>query len=636
MGISLSEESKIKALTEKLIKASDGYYNNTPIMTDAEFDTLMHRLEKLEAKNPELVNPNSPSKKVGADHQKGFATIKHKYPMKSMRDVFTIEDVEEFAKKQECKIVVEPKIDGLSLQLTYLNGILKTAATRGDGTQGDDVTENARNIKSIPKTIGIQGELIVRGEVYISKKDFKLLSYQGFSNARNAASGTLKTKDPRVVKERKLRFMAFQFENALDYKIKNHAESLEFLKGLKFKTVPIFESTNPVQSVLQIGEQRDGFSYNIDGAAIKVDDILKEQELGETDKYPRWMIAFKYPAEIMTTELGYVDYQMGRTGVITPVAMFNPVMLCGTTVSKATLNNKEFINILDLHIGDELSVSKAGDIIPQILGAKRGKRDLGKVEFPDECPYCKKPLTKMGAKYFCTNDMCTEKRKKILTYFVSKSGLDIKGYGATIVSKLVDAGYVWEVSDLLAVTREQLLTLDNVAEKKADEILQGIENARHQKLNKVICALGIEGVGSVVAKRLSESLRTIDELLDVNFNTLRSTSNVGDSVANKIVEFLEQEKNQKLIRFLKEFLIFDEPLKTSEVFAGKQFCITGSFDKNRKEIAELIEQNGGNVSGSVSGKCDYLVTGEKAGSKLKKAQKLGVEVVDLKWIETKI
>lgn len=632
----MDKRIKINTLYNKIAQANDAYYNGTQIMTDAEFDSMMRELRKLEQKYPNLRLQESPTETIGKDHAGGFDVVRHEYPMRSMQDVFTFDEVINFIGKHQAKFVTEPKIDGLSLQLTYQSGTLILAATRGNGFEGDNVTENAMRILDVPHQIPLKQKVIVRGEVYISKEDFSQLNEENhFANARNAAAGSLKSKDPAVVAQRKLRFLAFQFENAEDFGIDAHSTSLVRLSQMGFNVVPVLHMET-IDAVMLIGKQREEYPYGIDGAAIKIDDLAIQKKLGTSEKYPRWMIAFKYPAEVVDTTLRGVKYQIGRTGVITPVAIFDPVSVCDTMVEKATLHNENFMSLLDMHEHDIISVSKAGDIIPQVVGITPAKDRGSKFLFPQNCPFCGSRLVRRETKWICDNNNCTERRKRQLIYLVSKSGLNIKGYGEAIISQLVDRGHVWEMSDVLTVTKDTLLTLDGVGDGKATNIINAIRAAKKQPLDRVICALGIDGVGPVVAKRLSESLQTLDSFSSVTLPMLHEIDNVGDCVANNIHLFLQDKQKQEFLGFLKDFLVIDKNVMSSDKLAGKRFAITGSFAIPRKDIVSLIENSGGVVSGSVSKKCDYLVTGTNAGSKLAKAEELGIVIVSLEWLQEQL
>lgn len=627
---------KIDTLYNKIHEANDSYYNGTQIMTDEEFDSMMRELRKLEQQHPEIRSENSPTQTIGSDHARGFDVVRHEYPMRSMQDIFTFDELLNFVDKHKEKFVTEPKIDGLSLQLTYQSGKLLLAATRGNGIIGDNVTENAKRILDIPHQIPVKQKVVVRGEVYISKKDFEQLNENNqFANARNAAVGSLKSKDPEVVAQRKLRFLAFQFENAEEFGIYTHSESLKMLSQIGITVVPVLYE-DVINAVMSIGEYRDRYPYCIDGAAIKIDDLKIQRQLGSSAKYPRWMVAFKYPAEVVNTTIRNVKYQIGRTGVITPVAIFDPISICDTTVERATLHNENFMSLLDMHEHDTISVSKAGDIIPQVVGitpAKdRGKRFL----FPQNCPFCGSRLERRDTRWVCDNKNCTERRKRQLIYLVSKSGLDIKGYGEAIISQLVDRGHVWEMSDVFTVTKDTLLTLDGVGNGKATNIINAIRESKKQTLDRVICALGIDGVGPVIAKRLSESLQTLDSFSNATLPMLREIDNIGDCVANNTYSFLKDENNQEFLKFLKDFVVIDQNVMSSNKLSGKRFAITGTFEISRKDIANLIESSGGVVSGSVSKNCNYLIAGKNAGSKLKKAEELGVEIVSLEWLQKQL
>ena len=513
---------KIDTLYNKIHEANDSYYNGTQIMTDEEFDSMMRELRKLEQQHPEIKSENSPTQTIGSDHARGFDVVRHEYPMRSMQDIFTFDELLNFVDKHKEKFVTEPKIDGLSLQLTYQSGKLLLAATRGNGIIGDNVTENAKRILDIPHQIPVKQKVVVRGEVYISKKDFEQLNENNqFANARNAAVGSLKSKDPEVVSQRKLRFLAFQFENAEEFGIYTHSESLKMLSQIGITVVPVLHE-DVINAVMSIGEYRDRYPYCIDGAAIKIDDLKIQRQLGSSAKYPRWMVAFKYPAEVVNTTIRNVKYQIGRTGVITPVAIFDPISICDTTVERATLHNENFMSLLDMHEHDTISVSKAGDIIPQVVGITPAKDRGKKFLFPQNCPFCGSRLERRDTRWVCDNKNCTERRKRQFIYLVSKNGLDIKGYGEAIISQLVDRGHVWEMSDVFTVTKDTLLTLDGVGNGKATNIINAIRESKKQTLDRVICALGIDGVGPVIAKRLSESLQTLDSFSNATLPMLLS------------------------------------------------------------------------------------------------------------------
>lgn len=630
-------QQKIKALVSELNAATYAYYNqDDSIMSDQEFDKKMRELKKLESEHPEYVLPNSPTKIVGGTAT--FAPTEHEYKMLSLKDVFNLEDIDIFVEQHKTQYVVEPKIDGLSMQVEYCNGELIMAATRGDGKIGDDVTENAKCIVDLPLTLvgdNIPSKVIVRGEVYLRDLDFEELNKvqkrsgeKQFANPRNAASGTLRQKSTQVVRNRRLRFFAFTLENAVE-SFKTQTEALQWLDKIGFNVVESIPTYNPRPIIEKIGRKRGLLPFGIDGVAIKINDLTLQQKIGNTAKYPKWAVAYKFPAQTADTTLRNVIYQTGRTGKITPVAVFDVVSLCGTRVQHATLHNAEYMDAFNLHEGDVLTIYKAGDIIPEVRSARRGVNGK-KIIFPTTCPSCGNELVYRKG-YFCENIMCPAQNLRRIKHFVSKDALNIQGCGEQTIIKLLDAGIINEAIDLYCLTKEDILVIEGYSEVSAIKLLEGIEASKCAKLDRVIYALGINGVGSTIATNIAERFKSFSAFCKAKKDDLNSIQLVGDVVSDNVIQFMMHPSNQKLINYiLGNFQIEWDKQKEDLPLMGKVFVITGTHEMPRKYIQQIIIDNGGRIGNAVTGKTNYLVAGENAGKKLQDAQANGVEIINLR------
>lgn len=629
-------KQKIKALVDELNAATYAYYNqDDSIMSDQEFDKKMTELKKLESAYPEYVIPNSPTKIVGGTAT--FAPTEHEYKMLSLKDIFDLEDVDDFVKQHTTQYVVEPKIDGLSMQVEYCNGELIMAATRGDGRVGDDVTENAKCIVDLPLTLAgdnIPSKVVVRGEVYLRNSDFEELNKvqkqndeKQFANPRNAASGTLRQKSTQVVRNRRLRFFAFTLENAVEL-FKTQTEALRWLGKIGFNVVESIPTCDPRPIIEKIGRQRGLLPFGIDGVAIKINDLTLQQKIGNTAKYPKWAVAYKFPAQTVDTMLKKVIYQTGRTGKITPVAAFAAVSLCGTRVQHATLHNAEYMASFNLHEGDILTIYKAGDIIPEVRSARRGANGK-KIIFPTTCPSCGSELVYRKG-YFCENIMCPAQNLRRIKHFVSKDALNIQGCGEQTIIKLLDARIINEAIDLYRLTKEDILVIDGYSEVSAVKLLEGIEGSKRAKLDRVIYALGINGVGLTTAMNIAERFKSFSAFCKAKKDDLNSIQLVGNIVSDNVIQFMMHPSNQKLIDYiLDNFQVEWDKQKEELPLMGKVFVVTGTHEMPRKDIQQIIVNNGGRVGNSVTKKTNYLVVGENAGKKLQDAQANGVEVISL-------
>lgn len=624
----MNAQAEMKELYDLLDKANKAYYNgNESIISDAEYDYKIGVLRNLEAEHPEFARADSPTIMVGGEASSSFEKVTHPFQMLSMKDVFAYKDVEQFVSKHK-DVIIEPKIDGLSLQVEYQDGQLIRAATRGDGLVGEDVTVNAKGIIDLPQRLtgDPEGSVVVRGEVYMSKVDFELINQNietenKLRNARNAASGTLRQHDPSIVRKRRLRFFAFQLEGAQEHGFQNEIETLAWLKRLGFCVVPVY-TDDPIRAIERIGEQRDRLPYDIDGAAVKVNSLVEQEKLGCTTKFPRWSVAFKYPVKAETAVLKEVRYQVGRSGVITPVAIFDPVFLCGTVVQKATLHNEAFMQELNLHENDVLSISKAGDIIPEVIAAQRGASG-NPIQFIQHCPECGNRLVKNGAKYFCVNPYCKTQNLMKINFWCSKQGLDIQTLSAQTILKFMDAGFVVDIVSLYSLTKSQITVLDGIGSSRADTILKAIERSKVAPLDAVIAALGIDGVGRVMSKRLAEHYQTWDAFL----NSKTYVSVVGELLSQKIVDYLKDPYNWGLLNFISDQMTVTPIGVARGILDGKQFCITGTLPVARKSVVDLVEKAGGICSNRLTKKTNFLIAGSGGGKKISDAERYGVQII---------
>lgn len=643
--------AEIECLRRELERASYEYYvQDTPSMTDYEYDQKLRRLEELERAHPESVTPDSPTQRVGGQALESFAQVEHRVPLESLQDVFDFEELRAFDQRVRGVVsgvayVVEPKIDGLSVALEYENGLFVRGATRGDGRVGEDVTENLRTVRSIPLHIpDAPAYLIVRGEVFMPKKVFDVLNEERerrgealFANPRNAAAGSLRQLDPKIAASRKLDILVFNIQWAEGITFQTHLDTLEYLTSKGFKVIPhqlcptVEEST---ARITEIGENRDSFPFDIDGSVVKVNDLSKRTELGSTAKFPRWAAAYKYPPEVKPSKLTDIVVQVGRTGVLTPRAVLEPVRLAGTTVTSATLHNQDFISEKDIRIGDTVLVRKAGEIIPEVLSVVLEQRPEHTQPYllPQACPVCGAPVERDedGAHTRCTGAECPAQLLRTLAHFASRDAMDIEGLGIAVVENLVGAGLVKTPGDLYFLSEEDVARLDRMGKKSAQKLLAAIERSKAQDLSRLIFAFGIRQVGQKAGKILAARFHTIDALERATLEELTAVDDVGEITARSILEWMASPQSKHLITRLQAAgvnMTGTEQISDRRL-EGMTFVLTGSLEQfTRDEAAARIEAFGGKVSGSVSPKTAYVVAGEKAGSKLRKAQDLGIPVL---------
>lgn len=647
----MNPKDRIKELTEQLTEAGYRYYVlDDPAMPDFEYDHLLRELEELEAANPEFASPDSPTKRVGGIALSQFQKVTHPVPLMSLQDVFSMDELNEFlenviAAEGNVSFSVEPKIDGLSVALEYENGIFIRGATRGDGNIGEDVTENLKTIRSIPMRLdNAPKRLIVRGEVFMPKKSFQKLNQRQeedgkplFANPRNAAAGSLRQLDSKIAAKRGLDIYVFNVQLADGVTFSSHKQTLDFLKSLKFKIIPNKNLSNIQeidQEVYAINENREKLTCDIDGAVIKVDSLSQRQRFGQTTKFPKWAVAYKYPPEIKPTVVEDIIVQVGRTGVLTPKAVVKPVRLAGTTVMNATLHNQDFISQRDIRIGDTVLIRKAGEIIPEILEVDLSKRPAVTVPYrlPSLCPVCGAPVEQDedGAFLRCTGAECPAQLSRNIAHFVSRDAMDIDGLGTAIVESLIEKGLIRSYADIYYLTIEDIQSLWKSGSTAAKKLLSAIESSKHQDVSKLIYALGIRQVGAKTGKLLASVFGSLDRLMSASVEELTEVPDVGAVTAANICEWFAMEQSQHVIARLRNAGVNFESTRviTDDRFAGKSFVLTGALTKfTRDEATEQIELLGGKVSGAVSKKTNFVVVGENAGSKERKAQELGITIL---------
>lgn len=651
-------QEKIEALRKEIEYHIERYYNqDDPEITDYEYDQKMNELKRLEREHPEYVTPDSPTQKVGGSAKREAGVlVEHNVPMLSLQDVFDRGEVENFVaemKKQleDPEFVVEYKIDGLSLSLRYEYGELKLAETRGDGIQyGEDVTANAKVIRDVKKKLKDKPEYLeIRGEVYMTEADFEkvnekqeLLGKKLFANPRNCAAGTLRQLDTAVTKERGLSMFIFNIQDARGISFETHTEGYEYLKKQGIRVIEeytVCKTADEVWAAIEkIGENRGKLPYDIDGAVVKINRFSDREKLGATSKVPRWAVAYKYPPEEKETKLLDIELSVGRTGRITPTAVFEPVRLCGTSVSRATLHNQDFIDELDIGIGDTIVVYKSGEIIPKVRRVIHEKRPAGVKKFviPNVCPVCgaKTEREKDTADIKCTSPNCPAQLERHMINFVGRDAMDIKGFGATYIMELVHLGYLKDIADIydLKQHREELIEQGIIGkEKNTDKLLDAIEKSKQNEAFQLLTGFGIPNVGKAAAKTILKHFGSIEALMQADMESLQQVADVGEVTALCIRNYFQDENNCKIIERLKEAGVNMEMAESGSEdgrFDGLTFVITGTLPTmDRKAAAALIEAHGGKVSGSVSKKTNYLLAGENAGSKLTKANDLGVSVI---------
>ena len=643
--------TEIQALRRELEQAGYEYYVlDNPTMSDYDYDHKLRRLEELEEAHPETITPDSPTQRVGGKALEAFTQVQHKVPLESLQDVFDFDELRAFDQRvrgvvAEPNYVVEPKVDGLSVALEYEDGLFVRGATRGDGQVGEDVTENLRTIRSIPLRIpDAPHQLIVRGEVFMPKKVFHALNQERekrgealFANPRNAAAGSLRQLDPKVAASRKLDILVFNVQWIEPGQFKTHAETLDYLKQKGFKVIPHYSCDQVEQAityVTQVGENRDQYQFDIDGAVIKVNSLSQREALGSTAKFPRWAAAYKYPPEVKPSQVVDIVVQVGRTGVLTPKAVLTPVRLAGTTVTNATLHNQDFIQEKDIRIGDTVLVRKAGEIIPEVLSVVMEKRPEGTVPYqlPSCCPVCGAPVHRDedGAHIRCTGAECPAQILRTLAHFASRDAMDIEGLGIAVVENLVNAGLVKTPGDLYFLKAEDVAKLDRMGEKSAQNLIDAIAKSKQQDLSRLIYAFGIRQVGQKAGKILAARFRSLDALEHATMEQLVEVEDIGTITAQSILDWMASPQSQHLMARLRAAGVNTqaEEQGSDRRFAGMSFVLTGGLEHfTREEAGELIEKRGGKAAGSVSKKTTYVVAGEGAGSKLRKAQELGVPVL---------
>ena len=647
-------KERMDELIEYINKASYEYYVlDNPTITDQEYDDYYNELLSIEEKYPELKREDSPTNRVGGAVLDKFEKVTHDHPMLSFDDIFNEEEIilfDERIKKvvSTAHYTLEPKMDGLSGSLIYKNGVLVRGATRGDGVTGEDITTNIKTIKSVPLRLTEDIDIEVRGEIYMSKKSFLEANREKvkngekeFANPRNAAAGSIRQLDSKVAAKRNLDFMSYFIPNPEDYGIKTQKESLEFLRKLGFVTnYKLNGYAKNVKDIINyidsLSEKRDNLPFEIDGVVLKVDNLEDEKRLGFTSRVPRWGIAYKFPAKEVLTTLKEIKFTVGRTGKITPNAIFSPVHVSGSLVSKATLHNSDYCIDKDVRVGDTISIRKAGDVIPEVVEVKLDRRKEDSVPFKmiENCPMCDSVLVRKDANHYCKNEHCPSRKIESLIHFSSRDAMYIEGFGESIVEDFYNLGYLKNIDDFYTLDKykDELMLLEGFGEKSISKLLESASNSKKNSLERLLFGLGIRYVGKKTAKILSKYYKTMDNLIKADFDELKSINDIGDVIAKSIVDYFSDEKNINLINRLKDLNLnmryLGEEVNTSnENINGKTFVITGTLSRPRDEIKEEIEGLGGNVTGSVTKKTDYVIAGEKAGSKLTKANELGIIVL---------
>ncbi len=651
-------EKRIQELRKQTEYYANKYYDeDKPEISDYEYDMLIFELRNLEKEFPELASTESLTQRVGGRVKEGLKKVEHKIPLLSLQDIFNLEEIKEYVEKiqaqaknkkiENSSFVVETKIDGLTAALEYKDGVLVRGATRGNGTIGEDVTENLKTIKNIPKKLKEKIDIIVRGEVFISKADFEKMNQEReaneeplFANARNAAAGSLRHLDIDVAKSRPLDMYVYNVQEIEGKEFNSHYEELKYLEELGFNVNPVKIHCQNIDEVIEaieeIGRKRDELTFGIDGAVIKVDDLNFREILGTTAKSPRWQIAYKYPPEQKATKLIDIVCNVGRTGVITPLAILNPIQVAGSTISKTTLHNQDFIKEKEIMIGDTVIIQKAGDVIPEIVKVDKEKRTGEEIPFemPTVCPICGAPAVREEgeAAVRCTGIECSAKLYRNLVHFVSREAMNIERMGGNIIEQLLNRNLINNIADIYTLKYEDVLALKKNGKKFAENLINAIESSKNNELHRLITALGIRHIGTKASKTLARKYKTLDKLAETNFEELSNIDDIGPIVANSIIEFFNQEQTKDLIKRLKQYGVNMEEHKekgTDNRFKGLTFVITGTLDNfSRNEASDIIEKFGGKASSTVSSKTSYLLAGENGGSKLTKAQTLGVKIID--------
>ncbi len=642
---------RVDELTQQLNYHNDRYYNHDePEISDYEYDMMLRELENIELQFPQLTKEDSPTKRVGGERAEKFSPVEHAVPMQSLHDSFSFDELRDFDRRVRETVgavsyVVEPKFDGLSVSAEYRNGVFVRGSTRGNGTVGEDITENLKTIKTLPMRLNEPVEYLeVRGEVFMSDESFeKLLKYQEENgekpakNPRNAAAGALRQKDSKITAQRNLSIYVFNIQQISGEVISGHKQGIEYLAQLGFPTSPFEEKFDDIEDAIKaiehIGQNRSDFDFPIDGAVIKVDDFSMREELGTTAKYPKWAEAYKYPPEEKATVLRDIEINVGRTGVLTPTGVFDPILLAGTTVSRASLHNEDFIKEKDIRIGDEVILRKAGEIIPEVVALHKRGENTKAFEMPKVCPSCGGVVVREegDAAVRCTNTACPAQLMRHLIYFVSRDAMDIDGLGPALLEMLTANDLVHSPADLYKLKAEDIVKLERMGETSAANVINAIEKSKSNELSKLVTGLGIRLVGSKAAKLICKKYPDIDKLIEAREEELTEIDGIGSAMAKSIAEYFEKPETKTLIEEFRALGVnLTEPVEETagNTFEGKTFVLTGTLPTmKRAQAAKLIESHGGKVSSSVSKKTSYVVAGEEAGSKLEKALKLGVTVI---------
>lgn len=646
-----SVEQELDALREQIRYHSRKYYTeDDPEISDFEYDKLYRRLEELESQYPELVTENSPTRQVGGAVYNTFVEVVHEVPMESLHDSFSEDELRDFDRRvreavDSPEYIVEPKFDGLSVALEYVDGVFARGSTRGDGRRGEDVTENIRTIRTVPKKLpNAIPFLEVRGEVYLSDSGFEklcerqeLLEEKPFKNPRNAAAGSLRQKDPKITASRGLEIFVFNVQQARGEEFTRHDQALERLRELGLPVPPIYFKSGDMEKIIQfireIGEKRGEYDFPIDGAVVKVNQFSQREELGSTAKFPRWAEAFKYPPEEKETTLLDIEINVGRTGVLTPTGVFEPVTLAGTTVSRATLHNQDFITEKDVRVGSRVILRKAGEIIPEVVSVVENPVETVPFLLPDTCPSCGEPVSRPEgeAAVRCTNPQCPAQLLRHLIHFASRDAMDIDGLGPAILEQLTREGMVSSPADLYGLTVEQLAGLERMGQKSAENLINAIDKSKQNDLHRLVYALGIPHIGAKAAQLLCRSFPSMEKVISATAEELAEINGFGGVMAEEIVEFFSHASARELVDRLAALGVnmqAAEQEQAGSIFEGKTFVLTGTLPNlSRKEASELIQRNGGKVTGSVSKKTSYVLAGEDPGSKLDKANTLGIAVL---------
>ena len=629
------------------------YDEDNPEISDFEYDMLMVELRNLEKEFPEFISKDSLTQHVGGTVKEGFAKVEHEVPLQSLQDIFNFEDLYAFDERtkkalpeENIEYVVETKIDGLSVSLEYVKGEFVRGATRGNGLVGEDITENLKTIKHIPKKLKEAVTITVRGEVFIGKEEFEKMNQERleneeplFANARNAAAGSLRQLDSKITASRPLDIYIFNVQKSEDIVFESHFEPLKYMKKLGFNVNPVVEKCKnipeAIEAINKIGENRENLSFGIDGAVIKVDNLKQREILGTNYKTPKWAIAYKYPPEKKATKLKDIVFQVGRTGAITPMAILEPVKVAGSTISKTTLHNEDFVKEKDLKIGDTVVIQKAGDVIPEVVEVLKEKRDGTEKDFvvPNKCPVCGADAVREEGEAIrrCIGIECPAKQYRNIIHFASREAMNIKGLGDSIIEEFLNRGFIKNIADLYELKLEDIASLKKNGKKFAQNLIDSIEESKKNDLYRVINGFGIRHIGVKAAKQLAKKYRSMDNLMEASLESLNAVDDMGEIMAESVFEFFAQPQTKDLVARLKNYGINMEALEEESTdlrFDGKIFVLTGSLDSfSRKEAEEIIEKFGGKTSGSVSKKTSFVLAGEDSGSKLTKARELGIRVI---------